>query len=148
MTVSGPAELGAQESSGRSRTAVLSLNAIMARTAGDRVHFLRASRDIEYVKEHGRRLSTACFNLLVCRTGSGSSRVGIVVGKRFGIAVRRNRAKRLFRELARHVRGELIAGHALLVFPKRDALTLPFEEMKSMWRAALRRQGVLGPREV
>ncbi len=134
--------------SGRSWTAPLAINPIMAGTAGDRVRFLRASRDIEYVKQHGRRLSTACFNLLVCRTGTGSSRVGIVVGKRFGIAVSRNRAKRLFRELTRQVRGELTSGHALLVFPKRDALTLPFEELKSRWRAALRRQGVLNSGEV
>ena len=70
-----------------------------------------------------------CFNLLVCKTEAGASRIGIIVGKRFGIAVRRNRAKRLFRELTRHVRAELISGHAVLVFPKRDALGLPFEDL-------------------
>ena len=118
----------------------------MLQGAGDRSFFLRASRDIEYVKEHGRRLSTACFNLLVCRTPDArTSRVGIVVGKRFGIAVRRNRVKRLFRELARQVRDELASDHALLVFPKREALALPFKELKNMWRSTLRRQGVLNP---
>ena len=116
----------------------------MSYDAADRSLFLRASRDIEYVKQHGRRLSTTCFNLLVCKTAEArTSRVGIVVGKRFGIAVRRNRVKRLFRELSRQVRSELAADHALLVFPKRDALTLPFEELKGMWRSTLRRQGLL-----
>jgi ribonuclease P protein component len=116
----------------------------MSQGAGDRSFFLRASRDIEYVKQHGRRLSTACFNLLICKaTGLPISRVGIVVGKRFGIAVRRNRVKRLFRELSRQVRGELAGDHALLVFPKRDALILPFDELRSLWRGTLRRQGVL-----
>ena len=119
----------------------------MSQGVGDRSFFLRASRDIEYVKEHGRRLSTACFNLLVCRTHAPTSRVGIVVGKRFGIAVRRNRVKRLFRELARQVRDEMTSDHALLVFPKREALTLPFEELKHQWRSTLRRQGVLKPSE-
>lgn len=109
----------------------------------DRSPFLRTSGDIEHVKQHGRRTSTACFNLLVCKTEAGASRVGIIVGKRFGMAVRRNRAKRLFRELTRQVRGELISGHAVLVFPKRDALGLPFEELKGIWRTTLRRQGVL-----
>ena len=118
----------------------------MSHGAGDRSFFLRASRDIEYVKQHGHRLSTACFNLLVCKT-AGTSRVGIVVGKRFGIAVRRNRVKRLFRELSRQVRGELVADHALLVFPKREALTLPFEHLKNLWRATLKRQGVLSAPE-
>jgi ribonuclease P protein component len=119
----------------------------MSQDAGDRSFFLRASRDIEYVKDHGRRLSTACFNLLVCKIDARTSRVGIVVGKRFGIAVRRNRVKRLFRELARQVRDDMTADHALLVFPKREALTLPFQELKSLWRSTLRRQGVLNTPE-
>jgi ribonuclease P protein component len=116
----------------------------MSQDAGDRSFFLRASCDIEYVKQHGRRLSTGCFNMLICRTADARpSRVGIVVGKRFGIAVRRNRVKRLFRELSRQVRGDLAADHELLVFPKRDALALPFEHLKSLWLATLRRQGLL-----
>ncbi len=116
----------------------------MPHGGGDRARFLRASRDIEYVKQHGRRTSTALFNMLVCKIGDvGISRVGIVVGKRFGIAVRRNRAKRLFRELARQAGTQLVAGHALLVFPKREALGLPFDELKTAWLSALRRQGVL-----
>lgn len=119
------------------------MNRTMSKGGGDRTPFLRTSRDIEYVKQHGRRTSTACFNLLVCKTEAGASRVGIIVGKRFGIAVRRNRAKRLFRELTRQVYGELISSHAVLVFPKRDALGLPFEDLKGMWRATLRRQGLL-----
>ena len=120
----------------------------MSQGAGDRSFFLRASRDIEHVKQHGRRLSTACFNLLVSKTDDPrASRIGIVVGKRFGIAVRRNRVKRVFRELSRQTRGELAADHALLVFPKRDALILPFEELKSLWRTTLRRQGLLNVRE-
>lgn len=119
------------------------MNRTMSQGGGDRTPFLRTSRDIEYVKQHGRRTSTACFNLLVCKTEAGASRVGIIVGKRFGIAVRRNRAKRLFRELTRQVSGELISSHAVLVFPKRDALGLPFEDLKGMWRATLRRQGLL-----
>jgi len=120
----------------------------MSRRAGDRILFLRASRDIEFVKQHGRRLSTACFNLLVCKTKGGTSRVGIIVGRRFGIAVRRNRVKRVFRELTRQVRNELTSNHALLVFPKRDALTLPFQELKGLWQTTLRRQGLLSGREV
>ena len=120
----------------------------MSQGAGDRTLFLRASRDIEHVKQHGRRTSTALFNLLVCRTDAGLSRVGIVVGKRFGIAVRRNRAKRLVRELTRQVQNELIVGHSMLVFPKRDALGLPFEELKKAWLLTLRRQGMLRVHDV
>jgi len=113
------------------------------RRGGDRKRFLRASRDIEHVKQHGRRLSTTSFNLLICRTEDNDTRVGIVVGKRFGGAVRRNRAKRLFRELTRQVYGQLIEGYSLLVFPKRDAMGLSFDALKAVWCSTLKRQGML-----
>lgn len=118
----------------------------MLQGGGDRALFLRASRDIEYVKQHGRRVSTTLFNMLVCSMdGGGKSRVGIVVGKRFGIAVRRNRAKRLFRELTRQIQVDLVSGHGVLVFPKREVLGHSFDELRTAWRSALQRQGVLRP---
>ncbi len=101
--------------------------------------FLRASRDIEKVKRHGRRFSTNLFNFLAYQMDGAPSRVGIVVGKRFGNAVRRNRVKRIFRELARQIHQDVIPGQALVIFPKRDALLQPFEELKQQWAFALQR---------
>ncbi|WP_455245727.1 ribonuclease P protein component [Petrachloros mirabilis] len=115
----------------------------MSHGGAERSIFLRASRDIEYVKQHGRRISTVLFNMLVCEIDRRGSRVGIVVGKRFGIAVRRNRAKRLFRELTRQVQTELVSGHDVLIFPKRDALDVSFEELKRAWMNTFRRQGLI-----
>jgi ribonuclease P protein component len=104
---------------------------------------LKRSRDIEYAKEHGNRISTALFNMVVCRTDGIGSRVGIVVGKRFGIAVRRNRVKRVFRELTRQLRGQLLPGLDLVVFPKRDSIVQPFAVLKGVWLLALKRQQLL-----
>lgn len=108
--------------------------------------FLRASRDIETVKRCGRRMSTEVFNVLTCKMGDGPTRLGIVVGKRFGNAVRRNRVKRVFRALMRECHADLLPGHAAVVFPKREALVLPFEELKQVWRDALKRVKLLRPR--
>jgi len=105
--------------------------------------FLKRSRDIEYAKQHGHRFSTALFNVVICRTGMNGSRVGIVVGRRFGGAVSRNRVKRLFRELTRQLRGQLLPGYALVVFPKRDSIAQPFANLKEMWVSALQRQRLL-----
>ena len=115
----------------------------MSQRGGDRDLFLKRSRDIEYAKEHGSRIATALFNLVICRTDVSGSRVGIVVGKRFGGAVSRNRAKRLFRELTRQLRGQLLPGHALVVFPKRDSIAKPFAVLKEVWLSALKRQRLL-----
>ncbi len=115
----------------------------MPQGGGDRDLFLKRSRDIEYAKQHGRRISTALFNVVICRTAVSGSRVGIVVGKRFGGAVSRNRVKRLFRELTRQLRGELLPGHALVVFPKRDSIVQPFAVLKEVWLSSLQRQRLL-----
>jgi ribonuclease P protein component len=115
----------------------------MSQGGGDRDLFLKRSRDIEYAKKHGSRISTALFNLVICRTDVSGSRVGIVVGKRFGGAVSRNRVKRLFRELTRQLRGQLLPGYALVVFPKRDSIAKPFAALKEVWLSALQRQRLL-----
>ena len=115
----------------------------MPKGGGDRDLFLKRSRDIEYAKEHGRRISTALFNMVICRTDVGTSRVGIVVGKRFGGAVSRNRVKRLFRELTRQLHGQLLTGHSLVVFPKRDSIAQPFAVLKEVWLSSLQRHQLL-----
>lgn len=115
----------------------------MSQGGGGRNLFLNRSRDIKYAKQHGHRFSTALFNVIVCRTDMNGSRVGIVVGRRFGGAVSRNRAKRLFRELTRQLRGQLLPGYALVVFPKRDSIAQPFAALKEVWFSALQRQRLL-----
>jgi ribonuclease P protein component len=102
--------------------------------------FLKRSRDIQRIKKSGRRVSTGLFNLQICPGTSQDAMLGIVIGRRFGTAVRRNRAKRLFRELGRSVRTALVPGYAFLVFPKRDCLILPFAELRNVWRNTLQRQ--------
>ena len=111
-------------------------------SAGQRAvpFFLKRSRGIQHIKKNGRRVSTGLFNLQICPGLSQDAMLGIVIGRRFGTAVRRNRAKRLFRELGRAVRPALVPGHAFLVFPKRECLNLPFAELQILWRGTLQRQ--------
>ena len=108
--------------------------------------FLRSNRDIQIVKHHGRRISNVLFNLLACKMDDAPSRVGIIVGKRFGNAVRRNRAKRIFRELVRQLHQDLVPGRGLLVFPKRDALLQSRDELVQALRNSLERLHLLRPR--
>jgi ribonuclease P protein component len=112
----------------------------MTRPSEDRSFFLKKSGDIERVKQTGRRLPTPLFNLVSCRSDLPHARVGVIVGKRFGGAVVRNRAKRLFRELARQVRGRLAPGKDLLVFPRPSALNATPAALRAAWLAALERQ--------
>jgi len=115
----------------------------MTQPPGDRAFFLRKSGDIERVKKTGRRLPTPLFNLVSCRSDMPHARVGVIVGKRLGGAVIRNRAKRRFRELARLVRGRLTPGQDLLVFPRQGALEATPSALREAWLTALRRQALV-----
>ena len=115
----------------------------MLQGGGDRDLLRKRSSDIEDVEKHGRRILTSLFNMVICRADVGDSRVGVLVGKRLGEAVSRNRVKRLFRELTRQLRGQLLTGHVLVVFPKRDSIVQPFAVLKEVWLTSLQRQRLL-----
>jgi len=119
----------------------------MSKSRAEKDIFLRASSDINRVKRHGRRISTTLFNVLAYKMmDDAPSRVGVIVGKRFGNAVRRNRAKRVFRALVRRLHGNLVPGLALLVFPKREALLQPSAELTRFWETSLQRVHLLRQR--
>lgn len=120
----------------------------MGRPSRDRLLFLRRHSDIERVKRNGRRFETPLFNLVSHPSSSSQSQIGIVVGKRLGTAVVRNRTKRIFRALARQTRLELVDGRHVLVFPKRKVLTTRHEELRRTWRAALHHEGLLRPEDL
>ena len=105
--------------------------------------FLRNSRDIDWIKQGGRRVSTVWFNLLIRRADGAATKLAIIVGRRFGTAVRRNRAKRIFRELGRLVRGYLVPGYRFLVFPKRECLTQQFALLRTAWMKILKECGLI-----
>lgn len=83
---------------------------------------------------------------MALNVAAGPSGVAVIVGKRFGNAVRRNRAKRVFRGVVRLMYGDLLQGHALLVFPKREALSQPSELLRQAWTESLRRLQLLRQR--
>jgi ribonuclease P protein component len=115
----------------------------MAGLSTSRLFFLRQSADIDRVKKLGRRCQTSLFTMLTYPSGLPYTRIGIVVGKRFGIAVKRNRVKRVFRGLARQCRGELVEGQDVLFFPRRESLNVRHAILRGTWEKTLQQQGVL-----
>ena len=110
-----------------------------------RLLFLRQSADIDRVKKLGRRCRTSLFTMLTYPSGLPCTRVGIVVGKRFGLAVKRNRVKRVFRELARKNCLELVEGQDVLFFPRRESLHVRHALLRKAWEKALQQEGILIP---
>lgn len=57
--------------------------------------------EISRLFKEGRRWECSCFTLIYERNGLGWDRLGVLVSKRLGNAVERNRVKRVFREVFR-----------------------------------------------
>ena len=107
-------------------------------------HLLRNSADIRLVFKEGRRASGPFCTLLYRRNDRGCMRVGVVVGKKLGGAVARNRAKRRFRELGRLSLAHLPVGWDVLILPKREAAAEPARSLRESWQALLVRARLVG----
>ena len=79
---------------------------------------IRRRRDFEHILANGARSSDARLKVWVSDNGLEVSRLGLIVGRRFGNAVRRNRAKRILREAFRLSRADLPAGLDILCSPR------------------------------
>jgi ribonuclease P protein component len=75
---------------------------------------LRKRFEFRFVRDRGRRVHTKNFLVLIARSESERTRLGITVSRQCGNAVRRNRIKRLVRETFRQHRS-LFPDHADLV---------------------------------
>jgi ribonuclease P protein component len=101
---------------------------------------LRKRREFLPVQEAGSRVSLpSCIMLLAARPDGGPARLGITVTRKFGDAVRRNRAKRLFRQAFRTSPELFPAGVDVVVIPKASvARSLSLAQLLGEWRGAAR----------
>jgi ribonuclease P protein component len=81
-----------------------------------------------------RRVATTHFTLLVApQRAPGPSRLGLVVGRRIGGAVQRNRVKRLCRECFRASPGLVPDGVDLIVIARSGAPELDLARVRAEW---------------
>jgi len=100
-------------------------------------HLLRNSADIRLVFKEGKRASCLLFTVLYRWNALGHTRVGVVVGKKLGGAVMRNRCKRRFRELAWLSLAAVPQGLDLLILPKRESMLQPAKDLRQSWQKIL-----------
>jgi ribonuclease P protein component len=98
---------------------------------------LRKHGEFVLAQRSGRRVGTAHFTLLVAAQPPPPRppRLGLVVGRRVGSAVRRNRVKRLCRECFRGLPELLPTGVDLVVIAREGAPELGLAEVRAEWRA-------------
>ena len=101
---------------------------------------IRRRADFVRVQKSGRAVRTRHFVLLVAaRDTPGPSRLGVVAAKSTGVAVVRNRIKRLCRESFRLAPELLPAGVDLVVIAKPGAGNLGLRDVQAEWSGAAAR---------
>jgi ribonuclease P protein component len=104
---------------------------------------LRKKREFEQVYQQGRRVSMESFTMYVHARGDDApTRLGFVVGRRFGAHVQRNRVKRRLRAAARGLWASLPAGYDVVCVARDAAATAPIEQIQQQMRQAFAHAGV------
>ena len=99
---------------------------------------IRRRPEFLQIQHRGVRTRGRYVALIGRPNNRGRSRLGIVVPRRLGKAVRRNHSKRRVREFFRH--NKPVAGFDLVVLPRREFLDAPFAVLLDDYRETLRRQ--------
>jgi len=90
----------------------------------DAENFIRVYRE-------GKRIKLYGLTIIFAGNSLPYRRIGISAGRKIGGATRRNRAKRLIRELFRTNKGIFPPGHDLVFMPCREFLQLDRNELRS-----------------
>jgi len=89
------------------------------------------SRDFQRIFKKGKRIRFPEFTLVVDTNDLPFSRIGIGIGRRFGKAAKRNRAKRLCRELFRLNKPYLPEGVDIVFLPRQEILRANWPKLQN-----------------
>jgi ribonuclease P protein component len=101
---------------------------------------MRRRSEFQKAFTSGTRIKGRFLTLLMAPNGSGKARLGIVASRKLGDAVRRNRAKRLIREVFRRSipeRNDVAID--VVAIPRPEFFDAPFSNLASDFQSAFQR---------
>lgn len=100
------------------------------------------SKEFDRVYKNGSRVRARQFNFIIL-PGAEEKKLGIVVSKKHGSAVIRNRIKRRIKEAVRSIEEKLSTGIQIVVIPAIGVDRLTFKELSGEILAALRKARIV-----
>ena len=102
---------------------------------------IRRRQEFDRAYTEGTRLHARFMTVIVVRNACAHPRLGVAASRKLGAAVRRNRAKRLARELFRRYKVrpvfEASPGLDVVIVPRREMLDAPFSALQADYAKAL-----------
>lgn len=96
---------------------------------------LRRHAEFQKVFDSGQRIRGRFLTLLIAPGQGSLTRLGIVASRKLGDSVRRNRAKRLIRELFRQLESpESLAGVDIVVIPRVELFGATYASLEEDFR--------------
>ena len=92
---------------------------------------IRSASDFSVAMKKGKKYETQLFSLYVSKNSLYKIRLGLVVSKNVGNSVRRNRAKRLLREVFKKIYPKLECGLEMVIVAKPEINKCNFEDIKN-----------------
>ena len=108
-------------------------------------HRLKRHKEFREVLGQGKSWGERSVALRVLARPDSGVRIGLVVSKRLGNAVARNRVKRRLREAIRKHINNIVPGHDLVFVARAPLATSSFRDLETSVERLLRRAGVLAP---
>ena len=93
---------------------------------------------------YGKKISSRLFYIYYLKRTDGDSvpptKVGIVVSKKLSnIAVKRNKLKRIFREIVRKNFDKIQSGYWIVIHPKKESQKATYEEINTEFNKILQK---------
>jgi ribonuclease P protein component len=99
---------------------------------------IRRRAEFQQVYNRGVKVHSRYATVFLLANELGIGRLGVAATRKLGGAVRRNRAKRLIREVFR--RNKLAPGFDVVVVPKRDLLDASLDALEADYRHLIARR--------
>ena len=98
---------------------------------------LRKRKEFQLVFDKGVRCGNNQLKIFALSNGSSVSRLGLVVGRKFGNSPKRNRFKRILREAYRLNKGLLNNGADIVVIPRPGLKELTLKAIEEKFKIIL-----------